>query len=181
MVKFIVLGLLAIVGVLAIIVALQPTAFVIERSASIQAPAAVIYPHIVSPRAMNGWSPFALGDPNMKIEYSGPDSGVGARSAWESQKMGSGSMTVTETKPDEQVTLRLDFVKPFQATNTARFILEPQGQATRVTWRMEGQNGFMGKAFGLLMNTDKMVGGQFEQGLSSMKTLTEAESAGKAG
>jgi hypothetical protein len=177
----IVLGLVGVIALLAIIVALQPAAFVIERSASIQAPAGVIYPHIVNLHAMNGWSPFALGDPNMKIEYSGPDSGVGAKSAWESQKMGSGSMTVTEAKPDEQVTLRLDFVKPFQATNTARFVLEPRGQGTRVTWRMEGQNGFVGKAFGLLMNTDKMVGGQFEQGLSSMKTLTEAEAAGKAG
>ena len=67
MLKIIALSLVAIVGVLAIVVALQPAAFAIERSAAIQAPPGVIYPHIVSPRAMNGWSPFALGDPNMKI------------------------------------------------------------------------------------------------------------------
>jgi polyketide cyclase/dehydrase/lipid transport protein len=175
--KIIVLGLVAVIGVLAIIVAIQPAAFVVERSASIQAPASLIYPHIVSPRAMNGWSPFALGDPNMTIEYSGPESGVGAKSAWQSAKLGVGSMTVTEAKPAELVTLRLDFEKPMQATNTARFILEPQGSGTRVTWRMEGRNGFVGKAFSLLMNADKMVGGQFENGLASMKTLTETEAA----
>ena len=95
--------------------------------------------------------------------------------------MGAGSMTVTEAKADQRVTLRLDFLKPMQATNTARFTLEPNGSTTRVTWRMEGRNGFLGKAFSLIMNMDKMVGGQFEQGLASMKTLTESAAAGRAG
>lgn len=172
------LALLAIVVLLVVVIAVQPAAFVIERSTTIEAPAAVIYPHIVSPRAMNAWSPFALGDPQMKIEYSGPEAGIGAMSAWQSPQMGDGSMTVTEAAPGQQVALRLDFVRPMQATNTARFTLEPAGTGTRVTWRMEGRNGFLGKAFSLVMNMDKVVGGEFEQGLASLKTLAESEARG---
>ena len=36
--------------------------------------------------------------------------------------------------------------------------------------RMEGKNDFLAKAVCLFMNMDKMVGGQFEQGLAQMKS-----------
>jgi polyketide cyclase/dehydrase/lipid transport protein len=179
MLRIILIGLIAVIGVLAIVIQMQPAAFVIERSAQIQAPASVIYPHIAGPRAMNQWSPFALGDPQMQIEYSGPESGVGARSDWQSKQMGNGGMTVTEAKADQEVTMRLDFLTPMKQTNTARFTLTPEGSGTRVTWSMSGNSNFVGKAFGLLMNTDKMVGGMFEQGLASMKKLAESEAAGQ--
>jgi len=175
MLKVIALSLGAIVVVAAIVIALQPSAFVIERTAAIQAPPGVIYPHIASPRAMNQWSPFAQGDPEMKIVYAGPDSGVGASSSWDSAKMGKGTMTVTDVKADREVAMRLEFLAPMKATNRAQFTLVPAGEVTRVTWRMEGNNGFLGKAFALFMGMDKVVGGEFEKGLASMKTLAEAE------
>jgi hypothetical protein len=180
MLKTIVIGLGVILAVAALVVALQPAAFAIERSALIQAPAGVIYPHIASLRAMNQWSPFAQGDPQMKIVYEGPDGAVGSSSAWDSKQMGKGKMIVTGLSPDRQVDLRLEFLSPYEATNTAKFVLAAEGSATRVTWRMEGTNGFLGKAFGLVMNTEKMVGGQFEKGLASIQTLTEAEVSQRA-
>jgi hypothetical protein len=175
MLRIVLLCLVAVVLVAALVVALQPSAFVIERSALIRAPAPVIYPHIASLRAMNQWSPFAQGDPQMKLEYSGPESGVGAASVWDSQQMGKGSSTITAAKPNAEVEMRLEFLAPMKATNRALFTLAPQGDSTRVTWRMEGNNGFLGKAFGLVMNMDSMVGGEFEKGLASLATLTEAE------
>ena len=38
---------------------------------------------------------------------------------------------------------------------------------------MYGTNNFMGKVMGLIMNCDKMLGGQFEQGLAALKTMVE--------
>jgi hypothetical protein len=38
---------------------------------------------------------------------------------------------------------------------------------------MDGENNFVGKAFCLFMNMDKMVGGDFEKGLAQMKTVAE--------
>jgi len=173
--RVIAIVLVAGLVLLPVYIALQPSDFAIERTAAIQAPASAIYPHLQSLRAMNEWSPFAKGDPAMKITYSGPDSGVGASSSWQSDKSGSGSSTITRAVPNEEVEMRLDFTAPMTATNTARFMLQPQGDATRVTWRMEGHRGFLAKAFGLVVNMDKVVGGEFEKGLASVKTLAESE------
>jgi uncharacterized protein YndB with AHSA1/START domain len=173
--KIIALTLVAGLVILPAFIALQPSDFAIERSATIQAPPSLIYAHIQSPRAMNEWSPFAQGDPQMKIAYAGPEGGVGASSSWDSAKLGKGRMTVSDVKPDQEVEMKLEFMAPMEATNRARFSLVPEGEVTRVTWRMEGHNGFVAKAFTLVMNMDKMVGGEFEKGLASMKTLAEGE------
>jgi hypothetical protein len=59
-------------------------------------------------------------------------------------------------------------------TNDTFFVLEPENGGTKVTWRMTGTNNFVAKAFGVVMNMDQMVGGDFEKGLSSLKALAEA-------
>jgi uncharacterized protein YndB with AHSA1/START domain len=173
--KIIALTLVVGLVLLPVLIALQPSSFAIERSATIQAPPDVLYRHIQSPSAMNQWSPFAKGDPQMTIHYDGPEAGVGASSSWDSAKMGKGRMTVSDVKPNREVGLKLEFISPMAATNRALFTLEPQGDVTRVTWRMEGHNGFLQKAVGLFLNMDKMVGGEFEKGLASLKTVAEAE------
>jgi len=63
-------------------------------------------------------------------------------------------------------------------TSTSEFNFKPQGNLTAVTWSMSGKNNFIGKAMCLFMNMDKMVGGQFETGLTALKSIAEA-SAGK--
>ncbi len=182
MLKIIALIVVAGLVILSIVIALQPSVFAIERTAEIQAPPAIIYLHIQSPRAMNEWSPFAKGDPKMTIVYDGPEAGVGAGSSWDSPQMGKGRMTVSDVKPNREVGLKLEFLSPLRATNRGLFTLAPDGEVTRVTWRMEGQNGFVQKAFGLFMNMDKMVGGEFEKGLASLKTMAEVEArAGDGG
>jgi hypothetical protein len=86
-------------------------------------------------------------------------------------------MTITESRPSDLIQIKLKFFKPFKATNTAEFTFKTEGNQTVVTWSMFGKNNFMGKAFGLIMNCDKMVGGDFEKGLASLKSI--AEVAGK--
>ena len=78
-------------------------------------------------------------------------------------------------KPNEEVELKLEFLKPMQATNRALFTLTPVGDGTRVAWRMEGANNFAAKAASLVMNMDEMVGGTFERGLADLKALAEAD------
>jgi hypothetical protein len=65
-------------------------------------------------------------------------------------------------------------VKPFKATNVAEFTFRPEGDQTAVTWSMTGRNNFVAKALHLVMNMDRMVGGQFEKGLAQMKSVVEA-------
>jgi len=173
--KKVALGLCAVVVVLVAVVAMQPSSFRVERSTVIEAPADVVYGHIDSLRAMDAWSPWVRMDPQMKIAYGGPEAGVGARSSWEGPQMGKGRLTITAAKPAEEVELKLEMLAPVKATNRVLFTLTSTGESTHVTWRMDGTNGFVGKALALLMDTDEMVGGPFERGLASLKTLAEAD------
>ncbi len=175
--KKLALGLVAAVVVLAAVVAMQPSSFAIERSATIEAPADIVYGHIANLRAMDAWSPWARMDPQMKISYEGPETGVGARSSWQGPEMGSGRLTILAVDPDQAIEMRLEMLAPMEASNRVLFTLAPDAAATRVTWRMEGRNGFIGKAIGLLVSMDEMVGAPFEQGLASLKTVAESDAS----
>lgn len=84
-------------------------------------------------------------------------------------------MTIEESKPNELIRIKLEFIKPFPSTNTTTFTFTPAGGGTQVSWKMEGQFDFMGKAASLFMDMDKMVGADFEHGLAAMKEGAEAE------
>ncbi len=121
------------------------------------------------------WSPWAKLDPAARQTYDGPPAGVGAAFAWSgNMQVGEGRMTITESRPNELVRLRLDFVKPFKGTNTAEFTFQPDGDQTGVTWAMTGTRTFIPKAIGLFVSCDKMLGGFFEKGLVQLKAVAEA-------
>lgn len=112
-------------------------------------------------------------DPAAKNSYAGVPSGEGAMFSWAgNNKVGEGRMTLMESRPNELIRIKLEFLKPFQATNTAEFTFQPAGNGTQVTWSMSGRNNFMAKAFVLIMNCDKMIGGEFEKGLANLKDVT---------
>ena len=85
-------------------------------------------------------------------------------------------MTITESRPDDLIRIKLEFLKPFASTCATEFTFKPEGNQTVVTWSMAGENNFMAKAFCLFMNMDKTVGGDFEKGLAQMKSLVETAS-----
>ena len=173
--KKLALLLVVAVAMLVAVIAMQPSSFSIERSTVIAAPAGIVIGHIQDLRAMDAWSPWAKMDAKMKIAYDGPEAGVGARSSWEGPEMGKGRMTITAVKPDQEVEMKLEMLAPMQATNRILFRLAPNGADTRVTWRMEGTSNFVGKALGLFMSMDEMVGVPFENGLAALKTAAESE------
>jgi len=177
--KKLALGLVALLLIGVAFIAMQPSAFSVERSLVIAAPAGRIYPHIASLRAMDVWSPWAKMDAKMTTVYGGPESGVGARSSWEGPEMGKGRIQITAAKPDQQVEMQLEMLAPMAATNQVRFRLEPAPNGTEVTWSMAGHNGFIGKLFSLFLDMDTMVGGEFAKGLAALKSLVESEGASR--
>lgn len=166
----------ALVALSLAFVASQPSAFAVERSASFEAPPAVVYGLLQDFHTWEGWSPWAKLDPAMKTTYGGPATGVGATYAWEgNDEVGAGKMTIADAKPNEAVGITLEFLRPFATTNRTDFLLAPAGAGTKVTWRMSGNHNFVGKAFCLFMDMDKMVGKDFEKGLAQLKPLAEGE------
>ena len=174
----IILSLIAIAVILiAIIAAMQPSNFRVTRTATISAPASAVFPHVNDLQKWDEWSPWAKLDPNAKNSFEGPASGVGAMMRWAgNNKVGQGSMAIIESRPDEFIRFKLEFLKPMAATNTTEFTFISENGQTTVTWSMYGKNDFKGKAIGLIMNCDKMVGGQFEQGLAALKSVVETGS-----
>jgi len=171
----IILSLIAIaVIIFAIVAAMQPSDFRVTRTATITAPASAVFPHVNDLQKWDAWSPWAKLDPNAKNSFEGPASGVGAIMRWAgNNKVGQGSMTIMESRPDEFIQFKLEFLKPMAATNTAEFTFTSENNQTTVTWCMYGKNNFIGKAMGLFMSCDKMVGGQFEKGLATLKSVVE--------
>lgn len=154
--------------------ALQPDEFSVQRSIAIQAPPERIVPLIDDFHRWAAWSPFEKLDPQMRRRFGGPERGVGASYAWEGNaQAGAGRMRVTGSSPDG-VAIALDFVKPIPGHYLAEFSLQPEGTVTRVTWRMRGPDPYVGKLMGLFFDRDRMIGGDFEAGLSSLKALAEA-------
>ena len=157
-----------------VLVSLRPSEFRVVRTARIAAAPATVFSHINDFHKWEAWSPWAKLDPAAKNSFDGKASGTGAIFAWSgNRKVGEGRMMITESRPSELIRIKLDFFKPFKASNTAQFTFRPDGDRTLVEWSMAGRNNFMGKAIGLFMDCDKMVGGQFEQGLANLKSVTE--------
>lgn len=164
---------LAFIAILfVIVIAGQPGEFTYTRSLQMPAPPEKIFPHVNDLHQWNAWSPWAKLDPNATPTFSGADAGLGASMAWSgNNKVGQGKMTIIESQPSRSIRFRLEFLKPMVATNIAEFTFQPEGNQTRVTWAMTGKNNLMGKIFGLFVNCDKMVGGQFEKGLANLAKL----------
>lgn len=175
MLKKIGLGLGVVVVVLIAVIATRPSEFAIKRSASINAPPEIVYAHVVDFHEWAGWSPWDAMDPSMKKTYAGGP-GVGAKYEWSgNDKVGTGAMTIADTKPNEAVGITLEFKTPFEATNRTDLTFAKSATGTEVTWAMTGKNNFMSKAMSLVMDMDKMVGPDFEKGLGSLKALSEAK------
>src|SRR3981189_2471259 len=163
----------AIAGVL-ILAATKPDTLRVQRTITVSAPAEKLFPLINDFHQWRTWSPYEHKDPEMNRTYSGAESGKGAVYAWDgNNNVGSGRMEILETSVPSKIRIKLDFFKPFEGHNTAEFTMLPQGDATNVTWLMQGPAPFMGKIMHWFINMDRMVGKDFEIGLANLKRLTE--------
>ena len=176
MLKKVLIGLAIAAAGLAAVVALQPSEFTVKRSATIAAPPTEVFARVNDFRNWQAWSPWATLDPQSKVAFEGSTSGKGAVFKWSgNDKVGEGSMTITESQPARQVRIKLAFVRPFESTADTVFDFVPAASGTTVTWTMSGRNdNFIAKAFCLVMGgPDRTIGPDFERGLAQMRTAVE--------
>ena len=151
----------------------KPSAFQVQRSVQIGAAPDKVFAFINDFRQWDAWTPYNK-DPAMTKTYRGADSGPGAGYDWSgTNAVGQGSIDIMQTTPPNLLVLDLQMLKPFPARNRVEFRLQAQGAGTDVTWYMEGRQAFMMKVMGLFMDMDKLVGQDFEVGLSRLKALAE--------
>lgn len=167
---------LIVVGVVAF-AATKPDNFRYERSITINASPAKIFPYVNDYRLAQQWSPWEKLDPDMKRTFTGPESGLGAKYAWEGDhNVMAGNMEIVESEMPSKVVSRLEFTGPMPAVNTAEFTLTPaEAGGTTVTWAMYGPNNFMSKLMSVFIDCEKMVTDEFEKGLKDLKKLVESK------
>jgi effector-binding domain-containing protein len=152
----------------------------VERSIGIDRPASTVFILLNSFKSFSSWSPWSERDPNIIYEYSGPESGAGARISWsgDPRMVGKGWQEITESEPSAMVRMQLNFDQ--QGVANSYFRIDPADSGVVVTWGfdtnlVEGQ-GFFGsllaRYFGLFF--DQWVGSDHEQGLARLKAFAES-------
>lgn len=174
MLKIIAIVAIILLAALLIFAATKPDTFRVERSISIKAPPEKIFVLINDFHQWAVWSPWEKMDLAMKKTHSGAASGRGAIYEWEgNNKVGQGRMEIVESAPSARILVKLDFLQPMEAHNTAEFTLEPQGDNTKVTWAMYGPVPFISKLMQVFASMDSLVGKDFERGLANLKAIAE--------
>ncbi|WP_435622694.1 SRPBCC family protein [Flagellimonas sp.] len=165
-------GIVLLILFLAII---APKGYNVSRSIEIAKPKAEVFDSIRFLKKQDEWSPWNKKDPNMKKEFKGTDGEVGATSHWIGNKeVGEGEQEITKIVDGERIESELRFLKPWKSTSDAFITTEAVGaDKTKVTWGFSGTNKFPTSIFMLFMNMDKAVGGDFEEGLASLKSILE--------
>ena len=177
--------LIGVAGVLVLfvaVVATRPSAYHVERKLEIAAPADLVFGVLNDLHRFAGvlflfGSPFEKADPNMQKTFEGPAAGVGQSVSWSGKKAGKGKMTIEESVPGQKVGMRLEFAEPMESTATCALTLAGTPTGSFVTWSMHGNHNFIGKAFGMFMNMDNMLGADIEKGLAQLKTVAEGKQA----
>ena len=175
MARKILIGVAVLIVLLVLVIITRPSTFHVERSITMAAPPESAFAQVNDFHAWAAWSPWEKLDPQMKRTFDGPPAGVGAKYAWVgNNEVGEGRMTIEKSDKPSTIGIKLEFLKPFEASNVTTFTFAPTPQGSKVTWAMDGENNFVAKAMCLVMDMDKMVGGDFEKGLAAMKTAAEA-------
>lgn len=170
----IIIAIVVVIAAILIYASTKPDNFTVERSALINAAPEKVFAQINDLHLWQAWSAWERKDPNMKKTHSGAASGVGAIYAWEGNgNVGKGSMTITESVPNQKVQIKLDFISPFEGHNMADMVLQTQGNSTQVSWKMYGPMAFVPKVMGVFFDMDKMIGKDFEDSLANLKVVAE--------
>ncbi len=177
MIKKILLGLAGLIVIILIIAAFKSPDFRVERSLTIAAPPEALFGWFNSPKKFDEFNPWLKIDPSAKTEYTGPEAGVGAVASWVGKETGEGKATIIESKPNELVRLRMDWIAPMEGVSTVDYTFKPEGDKTTVTWAMYGKSNFVGRLFSVFMDCDSMCGPQFEKGLAEVAKMATAPSA----
>ena len=150
-----------------------PKLLKVSRTLTISASAEKLFPYINRPELIQKWNPFVDSDPSATSEFHGPAEGVGAAWSYKGKTAGVGRVTIKESDPLKRVGLKLDFEKPFKATNDGEYTLTPRGaNSCDVTWTVNESN-LVPRLMSAVMNFDKFLGTFFEKGLAKLKTIAE--------
>ena len=169
-----ILGLGVLVIIFAAVALGLPAHVTVARSVLINAPEYAICPYLNNLRRFSDWSPWAARDPNMKVTYSGPQEGVGAKFVWESDEpsVGTGSLEIVAAEQSRSVDLTADLNG---LEGTSGFDLAPAGSGSKVTWTFGYATGSSPLKRWKALMLDGFVGAEYARGLEKLKARVEED------
>jgi effector-binding domain-containing protein len=149
-----------------------PSRVHIERDILIDANQATVFALLNDFRQMEKWSPKTEGDPNARIEFTGPPRGTGAGISWRGQIVGQGLQVISDSRPFEYVTMKVDTGDGNEATIS--FAIGTTDDLTRVLWSWERDYGWniFARLFSFVQ--DRIIGSEMEQDLVNLVSLAES-------
>ncbi|MFZ5661870.1 MAG: SRPBCC family protein [Pseudomonadota bacterium] len=167
---------LAIVTVLFLGVALVlPSKRELEHSVETNRKLTIVFDTINSLRRFDDWHPVVLRDPKVKIELSGPESGVGATMNYSSQErgIGDGSWKIVESVPRQKVVYEIQDQQRGRDKRMT-FTLTPTGRNNRnvrITQHYSVDYGWnlLGRYSGLYVSSN--VGEDMKIGLQRLSNM----------
>lgn len=169
-----VLGLVVLVLVFAGVAFALPNHITVSRAVVINAPEGAVFPYLNNLHNFRAWAPWAERDPNLRVSYSGPETGKGASMSWASEErsVGRGSMQITESDPNRRIDLAIDYN---DLEGTAYYTVVPSGSGSKVTWGFGHETGTspIKRWRGLML--DGFVGSEYRIGLENLKEQIESE------
>ena len=175
-VLYVIIGLVALYLILCLV---GPKAIHVERSITVNADPETVRKSLVDLRFFQEkWSPWTDLDPKMEVSYNGNPGEAGSGYSWKGNKdVGEGTLTIEKIGSD---TIRENLHFEGMGDSKTYYAIQQEGNGTKVTWGIDLEIGFMGRAFMLFMNMDKMMGADFEKGLNKYKTAIESMPAATA-
>ena len=174
-IKKILIVLVALIVIAAIAGMFMSSKFSLERSIVINANEQVIFDQVNILKNWEKWSPWQKMDPTSKMTYFGPESGVGAGYEWagEDEQTGSGTLTISESVPNQKVTTDLDFKE--NGKGVSSFILEKGEGGVKLSWTFDsdaGSNPF--KKLMMNMLGKSFMNKTYDEGLNAIKSIAES-------
>jgi hypothetical protein len=166
--------------VFAVFVATRQSAYRVERKLELTAPTNLVFAVLNDLRQFSAVLVFfgatlQKRDPGLLNIFEGPATGVGQSWAWSGKEAGKGTLKIQQSVPGEKVVLALEFLEPMKSTATCALTLAARPTGSLVTWSMEGNHNFLGRAAGVFLNMDNLLGADIEKGLAELKTVAEGK------
>ncbi|PSL49231.1 polyketide cyclase/dehydrase/lipid transport protein [Chitinophaga niastensis] len=169
-----IIGIILLVVIVLVFAA--PTRMHVERTVEINAPATIVWNDIVKFERFNEWSTWKKMDSAAKYTISGDDGTVGAIDAWQGDKIGKGQLQHLSLEPYKTVQQKLTFITPFSSESDVFFHLSEAAGKTKVTWSFDAHYKRPQNVMSFFMKGS--LENDFEQGLSNLKSMAEAEMKG---
>jgi hypothetical protein len=176
--KYIGLGLAAIVALALITGLFLPKDYAVSRTVTIARSNADVFEYARMIRNQEDYSVWWKMDPNQVNTYTGEDGTVGFAAAWKSDldSVGSGEEEIIALEEGKRIGFALRFKEPFESQASSEMLFaSTDSTTTQLTWNFNGNMAYPFNVMQLFISMEDMLGSDIQEGLNNMKAILEKE------